>query len=424
MQLRSRLQVYIILALLLVIIFTGDVQAQNTSAVSQLDKYESHLYMRTFNDESVIQRLERIEVDVLGQKQQGALFQRLRSLEKKVNSVQTGNVGLKNNVTKPLATFDNNENINSEANIIKKPRNKDNGDIPGLYSRVEPGIKQEKSLPTRNELIELKEQKKNDQINDLNSDNSVKEEENKKTDKKKKSTEEELNKEPEKEFDPEAASYFDTLMYVNKDKVIRWKKMPIKIYLPVGSNITYREDYRNAAIRAFNLWKVKSDGVIDYVLVDNPKKADIEVVWQEHFPESMEKAEETTASLGYNVDQAMAGNIIGSSSMFIPGYYGYAASLLGAIVGGIGNTKKIRDMKLRIGTLPAMKLQKDAAMNVIESIASHEYGHALGLSCHSVNEKDVMYYEVLFDGSEAKVPTARDVKTMIELYNTKAEITD
>lgn len=427
MQLNVKVQKYFILLLFLLANFTGIAHAQNTSAVGQLDEYETHLYMRTFNDESVIQRLERIEIDVLGKKQEGPLFQRLRSLEKKVNKQSVGDVGIKEPAMSNLGVSDNLEILNSDANIVKMPKKKTNAnDIPGLYSRVEPGVNQDKTMPTREELRELKEQKKNEKLNDINNDNSVKEVENDKEPNKKKSKEEkeDLNKEPEPEFDPEAASYFDTLMYVNKDKVIRWKKMPIKIFLPAGTNITYRDNYRMAAIRAFNLWKIKSDGVIDYVLVDNPKKADIEVVWQENFPESMEKAGETTTSLGYNVDQAMAGNIIGSSSMFVPGYYGYAASLLGAIVGGLGNTKKIRDMKLRIGTLPAMRLQKDAAMNVVESIASHEYGHALGLSCHSVNPKDVMYYEVPFDGSDPKLPSARDIKTMLELYSSRADVTD
>lgn len=413
MHLRSALYKSLISFLFLMISFTGIAKAQNGSAVGQLDGYETHLYMRTFEGESVIMRLERLEVDVLGQKQQGALFQRLRKLEKPVYSKTTGNLNVKQEVTQQKHV----ERTN------KPPKVKVDEDIPGLYTRMKPGVKNNNELPSREELEQLKNQKRNEALVDL--DDKKKVDDTKKLKKKTKQiTEEEENKESEPEFDPDAASYFDILMHVNKGKVIRWKKMPIKIFLPAGTNITYRDKYRRAAIRAFNIWKLKSNGVIDYVLVDNPKQADVEVIWQENFPESMEKAEETTTSLGYNVDQAMVGNVIGSSSMFVPGYYGYAASLLGAIVGGLGNTKKIRNMKLRIGTLPAMRLNEDAAMNVVESIASHEYGHALGLSCHSVNKDDLMYYEVPFDGSDPRMPTGRDIKTILELYSVEADITD
>ncbi|MEW5821875.1 MAG: matrixin family metalloprotease [Cyanobacteriota bacterium] len=241
----------------------------------------------------------------------------------------------------------------------------------------------------------------------------------------KKKNEKPVNQQEEQpQFTPDSRSYFDTLMYVNKNKVVRWKNMPVKVFLPVGTNITYREDYRKAAIRALNLWKVKSNGSVDYVLVNNPKKADIVVIWQDNFPELENQAGEVTTQTGQNLNQTVTGNLISSTGMFMPGYYGYAASLLGYLVGGIGNTSKIRDVKLRIGTLPAMKLASPNALIVIEAITAHEFGHAIGITCHSVNKDDIMYFEVPFNGVDVKIPTARDINTVIDLYSREPDMTN
>ena len=213
-------------------------------------------------------------------------------------------------------------------------------------------------------------------------------------------------------------------MHINEDRVIRFKNMPLKIYLPAGDNITYQADYRLAAIRAFNIWKLKSGGAIDYVLVDRAKKADIIILWQDHFPEMEGATGTTTTQTGYNLSQYHTGNIISNTGYFVPGYYGYGASLLGALVGRLGNERKIRDVKLRIGTMPSMKLKKDNAMNLIESITSHEFGHAIGLTCHSNNPLDIMYPQLPSNGAFAKLPAERDINTAIILYNTRPDFTD
>ena len=215
------------------------------------------------------------------------------------------------------------------------------------------------------------------------------------------------------------------LMYVNKDKVVRWKKMPVSIFLPQGSNITYRPEYYIAAIRGLNMWKLKSNGEIDYVLIDDRKKADIEVIWQDNYmPESEGEDSNNPTSTGRNLNQVTTGNVISSAGMFVPGYYGYGASLLGYLVGSLGNNTKIKDVKMRIGTLPAMKLNKENAANLIQSMVSREFGRAIGITCNSINHNDIMFYQLPLNGSYAKIPTHRDVNTAVELYEQEPDITN
>lgn len=457
------------IVLILMLFVSGQSKAQNpgvnNSISGQLTNMEMRLYNQSYDNDTVIQRLQRLETEILGQTQNGAIMQRVNTLNNAFrdnspdnNNIMPSSQNQNNGYVQPpvIAAPIDQGNRGHQQNYVPPPVNSykyplpsDSSSIPGLKTRFEPGLTNDEKLPSKEEIKKFKqetnkqnnltseeesslnqtEDENNSSLTPENSENvnqtpDASAEDNKKKKKKKGKNKNNKDDEEEPTFDPLAENYFDALMYVNQDKVVRWKKMPVTIFLPPGNNITYRSEYRAAAIRALNLWKVKSNGIIDYVLTDNPKKADIMVVWQENFPEVENKTGETTTRTGYNLNQAATGNIISSASMFVPGYYGYGASLLGYLVGGLGNSEKIRDVKLRIGTLPAMKLPKENAVNVIESITSHEFGHALGITCHSVNVDDIMYYELPFDGTYAKSPSGRDINTAIKLYSTEPDITD
>lgn len=395
----------------LIILFIGiqtatyaQTNPQDTSVSGQLNNLELKVYQKTFENDAIIQRIEKLESSIFGGSQQGPVFKRLDNLNRTVYS-KRGPI-----LPEQPKAPDNTENI--QANPADYPPDNtpsttksSNKHIPGLMQEFPDGVT-EKDLEGLNKQPGTASPPAHPQPN------------------KRKPSKQKKTEEPP-QFDPNAPSYYDTLMYVNQGKVIRWKNMPIKVFLPAGNNITYRPDYRKAAIRAFDLWKVKTNGAVDYILIDDPKKANIIVTWQDNFPEAENIGGQTSTQAGYNLNQNVAGNLISTSSLFVPGYYGYAASLLGALVGGIGNTKpKIREVKLRIGTLPSMKLNNTAAMNLIESIASHEFGHAIGLSSHSVNSSDIMFQNIQLDGSAAKIPTSRDINTITELYQHTPDITD
>jgi predicted Zn-dependent protease len=390
-------------------------QQQDNSVVAQLDRLDMKVY-RQLQEGAVFFRLEQLEEKVFGSAKKGPVFPRLNALNQAVNSKQAA---LDSNYSQPpLQQMQPDNQIQNKQSAPVKH-------LPDLQiPKSRPNIQRDDGyIPG---LMEDNFQGKLDSPAEDAGDNYVAKENKEKNTKKKNKKNLQQSEPPQEdpEFDPDAPDYYDAIQYVNENKVVRFKEMPVKVYLPVGENITYRDLYRQAAIRAFDIWKLKSNGKIDYVLVDNPKKSDIVVMWQDHFPETGNAIGNTSTSSGYNVQRNAAGNVIASTGYFMPGYYGYGASLLGALVGGLGNTKKIRDVKLRIGTMPAMKLQDEQALNLIESIASHEFGHAIGITAHSTNPNDIMYYELPTDGVFAKIPTLRDIDTVIKLYNQKPDITD
>jgi predicted Zn-dependent protease len=375
-MLLKNLQKIAIWGIIFVSLNCGTTFAQDSSANGQLKILETQVYGETYDNDTTIQRIERLELKTFNETQQGALFERISNIKNSVNGSQEA------------------ENA---------PMGKDNSDIPGLIQEYKSGIKKNKS----------------------NNDNKIPDPASPATTPQQKTSNNSSNEEKLPQFDPESLSYLDAVKYVNQNKVIRWKKMPLKIFLPAGNNLTYFPEYRPAVIRALDIWKVKTNGAIDYVLVDNQKKADVIVVWQDSFPEDEHIGGQASISAGYNQRQNVAGNLISTGSMFAPGYLGYGASLIGAIVGGLGNlTPKIRDVKLRIGTMPAMRLEKKAAVDLIQSVTAHEFGHILGLSAHSNNPEDVMYQSITASSGIAKLPSKRDITTITQLYQLKPDITN
>lgn len=450
---------------LLIVIFScytfvsGIVYAQDDSLSGKLAEIEVKVYLRTFDNEPLIKRLNRLENDVMGSLQTGPMIQRVNQLGKQVlaapgpvksSSGAQGEPQSNLNYEKlpeynyynppassefpqtqpPISSYSNNQTKPADNNLkpvtlppvnnSSRPNTQPSDyTTPGLNARFNDSVTEGQSLPSKEDIRKFKESKKGERQTDLKEEAANEEETNKKGKKKKKK-----NEEKPPEFDPQASSYYDTLMYVNKNHVIRFKKMPVSVFLPEGSNLTYRKHFRPAAIRALNLWKLMSNGQIDYVLTDNQKKAKISIVWVDNNPITEGDQEQGPANVGVNVNRAATGSLMSNAAVFVPGYYGYAASLLGYVLGGAGNTAKIRDVRLQIGTLAAMKLNEESSANLIQTVASREFGRSIGLSCYSVSSEDIMYYQLPLGGEFEKFPTSRDVNTAIQLYEATPEYTD
>lgn len=391
-----------------ILLFSSIAFAQNDAPGScimdQIKQLELKVFNKNFEGSSIIQRIDKLEKKVMGKPQQGSFAERLNNISAKLGiNLQTPSIPDNQSVDK------------TKTDEVPHLEPKEDSNQAGLIMDGQTQLKNDqKTIEKLPDAVTQGETEPQQAASAQEDDKSKKK-------KKKKKNKNEPQEEPQ--FDPNAENYYDTLMFVCQEKVIRWKKMPLKVFLPDGNNITYMPEYRKAAIRALDFWKLKTNGIIDYVLVDNPKKANIIVVWQDNFPESEGEGGQTASAVGYNDTRGLAGNLVSTTGMFMPGYFGYAASLLGALVGGFNNTAKIKSVHMRIGTLPAMKLKKDSAVKLIETIAAHEYGHAIGISCHSVNPEDLMYRDMPYDGT-LKLPSQRDVATIIELYKHDPDITD
>jgi hypothetical protein len=56
--------------------------------------------------------------------------------------------------------------------------------------------------------------------------------------------------------------------------------------------------------------------------------------------------------------------------------------------------------------------------NLVTTTSRHEIGHALGISWHSANANDVMYFSMPIADKEVEI-SKRDVNTLLKLYSIK-----
>ncbi|MEW5821874.1 MAG: hypothetical protein AB1782_16895 [Cyanobacteriota bacterium] len=160
---------------------------QGNSAVDQLRVLEIKMYNKSFDNEAIFARLQRLEMDVLGSPQTGALFERLGNLhnasaskpvQQQLIQPSNQNYGLSDNpgYAQNQQNYQpqqyqqppvyNQKQIAPPANSINNNQHSTgSGDynIPGLNSRFEPGIVNKNTLPTREELEKIKKQQKQDE---------------------------------------------------------------------------------------------------------------------------------------------------------------------------------------------------------------------------------------------------------------------
>ena len=164
----------------------------------------------------------------------------------------------------------------------------------------------------------------------------------------------------------------DTGNYYKSNQSAKWKNPKgIKVYVSGRTGKEY------ILKRAFRTWVVRSNYAVDVVFVNNPKSADIKC----SFVDTVSKTQAGVTKTEY----------IKSSD---------------------GKTY-ITKAEVKVGLLnPYGGKYTDKNL---ESIALHEAGHALGISYHSDNINDIMYYST--ESYKNGYLSRRDVNTLKTLYN-------
>jgi predicted Zn-dependent protease len=184
-------------------------------------------------------------------------------------------------------------------------------------------------------------------------------------------------------YDSSAGDYYP--LVAKESDGLQWRNFPVKVFLGSAPEIKWQQGTREA----FNIWS----GVLPLQLAVDPDRADIRVGWQESVEEAGHAGEETDWVRFESAGSQMAARRI-------------------AII--------------------IVDLSRRWTKDEMRSIMLHEIGHALGIKGHSDSKKDILYWEMqekiraiptpilpspFFWRSLVKDPSARDMNTLIRLYN-------
>jgi predicted Zn-dependent protease len=163
--------------------------------------------------------------------------------------------------------------------------------------------------------------------------------------------------------------------------VHRWPAslMPLKIHLKSGDGVPfYKDQYNDILKHAFTDWATASGGKVRVVFVDRPDGANIVCSWTSDPAQLANAAESGETQLALN-----GKGIIRATIVFL------TVPLVAVL--------PITDNRLRVTCL-------------------HEVGHALGLTGHTRNPADIMFFSSRISDDPRDL-TQRDKNTLVRLYS-------
>ncbi|MBX9569736.1 MAG: tetratricopeptide repeat protein [Candidatus Obscuribacterales bacterium] len=162
----------------------------------------------------------------------------------------------------------------------------------------------------------------------------------------------------------------------------RWNlaDMPIRVYIePALKDSQWKPEYDTILKKAFQTWATASKNILSFQFVTSSKDAQIKCHWTSKADDLSESGEQGVARTSH-----------------VEHYLTHAdVTILMA---------DPRNSKVPVST------------EIITKTCLHEIGHALGLSGHSPNPKDVMYFSEEDNGVKIVDLTTRDRKTIHMLY--------
>lgn len=180
----------------------------------------------------------------------------------------------------------------------------------------------------------------------------------------------------------------DYLALMENSGSTRWPRncFPISVYLSEGQSVPgYHESLRVILKRSFEDWAKASSGRVSFVFVASESNAKMKCFWTNRLSDlksndskaGKESAEAGEAKLTMDQD-------------------GISNAEIWFLTQTLGKSMPLTD-------------------NVFRQIALHEIGHALGLSGHTNNPDDIMFYSTTFNESWREL-SGRDSRSITRLY--------
>lgn len=172
------------------------------------------------------------------------------------------------------------------------------------------------------------------------------------------------------------------LLQINKGGLYRWKttNMPLKVFIESGQTIEgYSPNYENYLRSAFSTWQKASVGKISFSYTNDQKAADITCRWSADYARV-----KRTGEAGTTKTHLAPNGFINKVDITI-----------------------FTKLSAKTESIPAESMRR---------VTLHEVGHALGLSGHSKNSKDIMFFSNTVCDSGEIALSKRDINTLLSLY--------
>jgi tetratricopeptide (TPR) repeat protein len=173
----------------------------------------------------------------------------------------------------------------------------------------------------------------------------------------------------------------DYFAEATRDGVVRWPvgRMPLQIFIHDGTDVqAYKPAFGQILRRSFDAWMCASNGLVQFKEVNDPKIADIEVFWLADGRKLVNDAESGETRVSKN-----SRGIVHSTIQL-----------------------------LTIPTLPEMPMTD----NRMRQITLHEIGHALGITGHTNDPRDAMFFTSTLEDLWKDL-SQRDANTIVRLYS-------
>ncbi len=204
---------------------------------------------------------------------------------------------------------------------------------------------------------------------------------------------------------PIDSDYSADIMNATKNRVLRFKNMPVKVYITPFPEPGFTE----ACIKGFDEWENRTNGLVAFLRVDDPDQARVRVVWkrmgsQGNSKDCMLGAQTITR---WQAKRQTPMGVIPVSGIPVP-----------IFIPRIGAQYSVEPQIIEVNLDLVYSRDRDIRLLVLKNVVTHELGHALGLLGHSPMRADLMFAET----DETSRLSPRDINTIKKLYQMKVDI--